>query len=170
MVLLSARSWWRPARPGVDPDGPVLEPGERMLASAAGPGGSVVATDRALLFPAGGDVRRVPWHTLATALWEDEESTLVLVELAGDAVTRIVLEEPRRVPEVVRERVTASIVMSSHVALVGSAGVWIMARRRPGTDEPLWQLRFDAEVPQDDPGIRARAEEAVAELRSRTGI
>lgn len=159
---------------------PRLELGEQVLAAArpVNRTGQVLATDRALLLPTGAAVEedgtsayaRLPWHTLATAGWDDASEVLTVVELGANASgLRLRLPEPGMLPEVVRERVTASVVVTAHVPLLGDKGVRILGRRRFGADELVWQLVYDPGVDDTDAGIRARAEAALEEVRERTG-
>jgi hypothetical protein len=158
-----------------------LQRGERVLARATTrESGLLLATDRALLLPGDrGEHRRLPWHAVAHVVWEDDSAALVVDELAessgGNGQSelrtlrhRLGLAEPGFLPETVRERVMASIVVSEHIRLVGRRGVRIVARRIPGEAEPLWQLVFDAELDPTDPGLRQRAHEAVEQLRRQT--
>ena len=75
-----------------------------------------------------------------------------------------------RLPEVVRERVTASIVIQHHVELVGERGARLLARRVPGTTDLRWSVVFDAGLDPADPELRRRADEALAVLRTSLGI
>ena len=45
---------------------------------------------------------------------------------------RFVIDEPGRLLELVRERVTASVVLQRHVPVDGRRGVRVIARRAPG--------------------------------------
>lgn len=145
-------------------------PGERVLARAEFDGGEVVVTDVALLVRLADGERRWPWEALATATWDDDARTLAVVPMGEREAVSVTIEEPGLVPETVRERLTASVVVTTHVALTGSAGVRVLGRRLPGRDDLLWQLRFDAGVDPSDPGVRAKAEQALAEVRASTGV
>jgi hypothetical protein len=144
---------------------------ERVLTAARLIDGTwVAATQRALLLPG----RRVEWSTITHAEWSDDGATLTVDEFGtagGDPGTcRLVLDEPGRLPEVVRERVTASIVASRHAAVRGRAGVRVVARRAPGSDEVVWQVVVDRELDPADPGVQAASEAAIADLRRELGL
>ena len=144
-----------------------------MLAAAtAGDGTYAGATERALLLAGPGEApHRIPWERVAAATWADD--VLEAVELLADgrpAAHRLHLLEPGRLPEVVRERVQASIVVSVHVPLTGSAGVRISARRRPGSSDVSWMVLLDRGLDPADPLLQARTREALDELRSQTGL
>ena len=147
-----------------------LEPGERVLTVSRDRGGDpVIATDRSLLVPTpeGGRLR-LAWEQVAKATWQDGE---LLVAEVGDVtgpgrLHRLGLADPGLLPETVRERVTASIVVSRHVPLAGKAGVLVAGRRRPGSAELTWTITFDPGVDHTDPELLARAEAALAGLRA----
>jgi hypothetical protein len=123
-----------------------LDEGERVIADARGPRGSIVlATDLGLWLPpaASGDgARRVAWHLVTKATWasgalevveadEVEELAGGVVVLADRAPRRVPLAEPGRVPETVQQRVTAAVKDSQHHDL-GDGGAWFVQRRVPG--------------------------------------
>lgn len=147
-----------------------LQPRERLLAVAPlADGAWVAATPLALVLPG----RRVDWSTVAHAEWSDTETALRVDQLAtGGAPAethRLVLDQPNRLPEVVRERVMASIVASRHTPVEGKAGVRVVARRVPGDDELIWQVVVDRGLDPADPRVQAVSETAVADLRRELG-
>lgn len=142
-----------------------LEPGERVLAVARRPdGGWVVGTDRALVATG----VRTPWVDVAHAQWLDEEGVLV-VETVHDPgrSARYPLDEPGRLPETVRERVTASIVVSRRVA-VGDGGLRVVGRRE-ATGELLWQVVPDPGVDLEQPVVREVADRTLRQMREELG-
>lgn len=145
------------------PDGVVPGKGERVLAVA----GDTVATNAALYLPGADGTTRLPWERIEQAAWR--EGVLVVRE-AGGARHAVRLADPGLVPEAVRERVTAAIVVSTHVRLPGG-GVRIVGRRPPaGNGEPRWAFVFDRGLDPADPGLRAQAEQALEEIRRQTGL
>ncbi len=145
------------------PEGMTLDKGERVLAVS----GETVATDSALHFP--GDTRfvRLPWERVEQAAWKDG---LLVVREVGGARHTVRLSVPGSVPETVRERVTSTVVVSTHVKL-REGGVRITARRpaRRGA-EPRWTLVFDTGLDPSDPGLLAEAEQAMEDIRRQTGL
>jgi hypothetical protein len=144
---------------------------ERVLAAARLIDGTwVAATQDGLLLPG----RRLEWASVAHAEWADDGATLTVDELVtagGDRGTwRLVLDEPGRLPEVVRERVTASIVASRHTSVRGRAGVRVVARRARGSDELVWQVVVDRELDPADPGVQAASVAAIADLSRELGL
>ncbi|MFI6600323.1 hypothetical protein ACIBHX_29105 [Nonomuraea sp. NPDC050536] len=140
------------------------EPGERVLTFAQGEDGYVVATNLALFMA---DGTRVPYETIDRAGW-DEDGLRVLTTSGEVRLER--LTEPRMLPETVRERVNATIVVNKHVDLPGRGGVRLVARRRPGGEVLGWTLVFDDGLDPDDPGLRAQAEQALEGVRRSMGV
>ena len=156
-----------------------LPPGERLLAAAStesrtDPGEEpreVVGGSALALYLPGGVV--LGWHEIEQATWHLDESRLDVFTLPIDGPARsyqIHLPEPGRLPELVRERVTSSIVVNQHVPLVGRRGVKIIARRVPENHELDWIVVYDPTVDGDDPAVRQRVLEAVDLLRRNLGI
>jgi hypothetical protein len=148
--------------------------GERVLAWAFVRGGPTVVASTVALYvpdPADPDVHvRLPYEQVASATWDEPVLDVVTV---GPRRHRFVLEidDPGLVPETVRDRVTASIVVSEHVPLAGSAGARITARRPPVGDAGVtWNVVFDAGLDASDPGLRAAADAAIERLRASTGL
>lgn len=137
--------------------------GARPLAWAPVAGDWVVATADCLLLP-----HRDPlaWEELIRAAWDEPVMELQLPE----GPYRLVIERPGKIPEVVNERVKASVVVQHHVPLVGDKGVRLVARRHPGGTEVTWRVTFDPGLDHRDPELRAGADEALAELRASLGL
>jgi hypothetical protein len=146
------------------PAGLSLEKGERVLAVS----GDTVATTGALHFQDGTAFTRLPWERVEQAVWRD--GVLVIREVGGGRHV-VPLTDPGSVPETVRERVTATVVVSAHVKLPSGGGVRITARRPArGNAEPRWSLVFDPGLDPKDPGLLAQAEQAMEEIRRQTGL
>lgn len=148
--------------------------GERVLAWLAVGSSSLVATETALLLPTGvADDDRVPWDRVVRVSWEPDVLEVTAQERAGGrpVVLRVRFEgDPSPLPEVVRERVTSSIVVQHHVELVGERGARLIARRVPGATDLRWSVVFDAGLDPSDPDLRRRADEALAGLRASLGV
>jgi hypothetical protein len=154
-----------------------LGPAERVLAAArAGDGRWVVGTDRQLYLPdqAGESYDVLAWERIDAATWEKDDDRLVvnLLPLDGMAARRLAvsLPEPGRLPELVRERVMATIVLNEHVPLVGRRGARVVGRRPPAGGSVLWTVVFDRGVAGDDPDVRAALDARVAELQAGLGV
>lgn len=107
--------------------------------------------------------------------WDAETSTLSVSEVGSWGEERprhtFTLEEPGRLLELVRERVTASVVLQRHVAVRGKRGVRVVARRAPRGDRPIsWIFEFDEGVDPADPAVRDAAEQALAVAQAEVGL
>lgn len=160
-----------PGRRGRTPEVAVAA-GERVLAWTSTTDGRVVAGTRDAVYLPGGT--RLPWEQVESADWDVDAQRLVVVEVGtwGEqrAVHELSVAEPRTLLELVRERVTASIVVQRHVAVRGKAGVRVIGRRPPsGRHAIVWLLEYDAGVEPDDPQVAAVAAGALADARAEVG-
>lgn len=144
-----------------------LEPRERVLATATGPDGRVVATTYRLMLPSAAGAA-VEWGKVETATWDGDERVLAVAEVAGPSGRHrrhsVVIDEPGRLVDVVREQVTASVIISRHIVVDGRRGVRVTGRRTP-QDEIVWSAVLDPGVDMDDPATRERVQAAVALVR-----
>jgi hypothetical protein len=144
-----------------------VAPGEAALASAVTADGTPVGGTRdALYLPF-----RIPWEQVETADWDSEASTLRVVGTDDEAFA-LVLEddEPGRLLQLIRERVTASVVLQRHVPVAGSRGLRVIARRAPGRrGDLIWRTRYDAGIDPEDPQVRRLAAEALAAAKDDVG-
>jgi hypothetical protein len=149
--------------------------GERLLAWAAADSGALVGGTRDALYiaepstgsPAGA---RIPWEQVEAADWDKDTTVLRVTEVGtwGERRPqhRFTIEEPGRLLELVRERVTASVVLQRHVALQGRRGVRVIARRAPRGNQPLqWIYEYDEGIDPEDPFVQHAAAEALAAAR-----
>jgi len=146
----------------------VLASGERLLAYArTADGGWVAGTDRSLHL----DGVRLGWHEVDRARWAEDTRLLEVVRLPTGTAAAVShtaeIPIPGLLPELVRERVTSSIVVSERVVLAGRAGARIMARRRPD-GEIRWSVFYDDGTPRDAQ-VQEAARDAVARLQMRWG-
>ena len=138
-------------------------PGEAVLAWAETPDGVVLAGTRDAAYLAG---ERLPWEQVEAADWDRDSEMFRISEVGRWGEPRrehaFSLPEPGRFLELVRERVTASVVLQRHVPVAGGQGVRVVARRAPRGDRPVtWFYEYDEGVDPDDPGVRAAAEAAL---------
>lgn len=149
-----------------------VAPGERLLAHAATADGPAGGTRDALYLPSGD---RLPWEQVEAAEWDHEASVLIVSEVGSWGEPRrehrLEIAEPGRLLELVRERVTASVVLQRHVSLDGRRGLRVIARRAPGGDRALsWVYEYDEGVDPEDPAVRAAAEQALVAARQDVGL
>jgi hypothetical protein len=138
------------------PDGfaGTLDTDERVLAVATltTAGRHLVGTSLGLWLPTDDGARRLGWHLVSKASWQN--STLVLIEaveseevegavlLSDLNPVRFRLADPGRLPEVVHARVEGSIKSRHHRELPGG-GAWFVQRKVFGRDGMLLQVRPD---------------------------
>ena len=163
-------------RRGRTPSVPV-GPGERVLATTTARDGTVLAGTRDAFYTqtADGAVTRVPWEQVEAATWDAETDTFRLTEVGAWGRPRgahvAILDEPGRLLELVRERVTASVVLQRHVPVQGRRGVRVIARRAPRGDRPLeWVYEYDEGVDPADPQVAEAAREALELARHDVGL
>jgi hypothetical protein len=146
--------------------------GKRPLASATSIEGVIVSGTRdALLI---GDLR-IPWEQIESADWDLDSSLLRVAEVGTWGEQRPVhelgLTDPGRLLELIRERITASIVLQRHVPVRGRAGVFVIARRPPRGDAPIqWIYEYQEGIDPADPDVRRAAEAALAAARDEVGL
>lgn len=149
--------------------------GERLLASCESVDGVVLAGTRDAFYVGTEPVVRVPWERVEGADWDRDEAAFRLSLVGAWGEEKIThsfgLTEPGRLLELVRERVTASIVLQRHVALAGRRGVRVIGRRPPrGTGEIEWFFEYDEGVDPADPAIREASTSALAAARADVGL
>ena len=115
---------------------------------------------------------RLAWEQVEAADWDRDTELFRVVEVGtwGEprAEHRFAIDEPRRLLELVRERVTASVLLVRHVPLDGRRGLRVIARRAPAGDRGVrWVYEFDEGIDPDDPVVRLAAEDALAAARER---
>ena len=153
-----------------------LLPGDRRLAWSLTTGGApVLASAFGLTLPGAG---LLEWHLVERITWQRPQ--LVVVRVAeppavGRAVVAgtgssiaLTLVEGGRLPEVVRARVTDSVVWSRHLALT-QGGVRVVGRRQRSETAFAWQLVYDLGTDLEDPLVQAAAEGALTAARRTIG-
>ncbi len=148
-----------------------LATGDRVLAAAPFDGGHLVATRYGLWeLPAEADPTFLHWDEVDRADWHEGRFTVVLTPAEGEARSRgYPVTAPGRMPEVVRDRVTASIVVNNPHRLSGGGTVRVLARRREGEDGLRWLLAFERAADARDAARRAEAEGYLAQARESVG-
>ena len=149
-----------------------LSRGERPLAWARGVRDSWhVGTAVALHIGSPQGSRRVAWEQIERADWRSEESQLVIVEVAGwgepEMRTELELVEPGRLLELLRERVTKSVVMNLYAPVRGRLGLSVVGRRSPAGDgEVAWSYVLGPGLDPEDPVVRQVAERTLAQAQA----
>lgn len=152
-----------------------LASGERVLASGQSKEGVwFVGTDRRL-YIASDDVTRLPWERVERASWDRDSSELLVEEVAdfGERYTSHTarFDDPRRLLELVRERVTASVLLTRNVPITGSRGIKVVARRSPlrTGDVEFSYVLADGLDPADEAVLEA-GRRGVAAIRDDLGL
>ena len=151
-----------------------LAPGESELARATSGSGLVVGTREALYVPTIVGHVRVPWEQVEAADWDQDGDVLRVREVGTWGERRseyhVAIAEPGRLLELVRERVTATVLLQRHVAIEGSRGVRVIARRAPsGSREVTWLFEYDEGIDPDDPVVAHAADAALETAREEVG-
>jgi hypothetical protein len=168
----------RPALPAEVRERAGLARGDRPLASVQVAGGGwLVGTRDALVVVAvaADSVLRIPWERVETADWDREGERLRVVEAADFGAVRPVhvftLPDPGPLLPMVRERVTASVLLQRRVEVGGGAGLTVVARRAPrGRGEVVWAYELDPGLEPDDPAVRRAAEDALRDAMAEVGL
>ena len=148
-----------------------LAPGEHALAVATlDDDSTAVSTEARLLVARPAGLRwAVGWSEVDAATWEPEARSLVVRLVDGGSAT-LVLASGRDtlLPEVVRERVQSSVVLSQRVEALGRRGARVVVRRaREGL---VVQVVPDPGVDLADPDVAAEVERTRRELARAVGL
>jgi hypothetical protein len=141
--------WRRPKFPDDVRQQLDLRDRERILAWADdGAGRLVVASERALHLqrqpPA---YARITWDQIERASYDDGVMTVTLTPDLSSSTLRVPVGVEPDLPVVIRDRVTASVVMDRFVALVGDRGVRIVGRQ--GEQGVRWRADLDPKLAED---------------------
>ena len=153
---------------------PDVDTGERLLAWAQAADGTWIAGSSSALFL--GDTR-IAWTELESADWDRDTELLRVTEVGEWGRIRprhqFELAEPGRLLELIRERVTSSVVLQRHEAVHGRRGVRVVGRRDPagaGSSEVRWFFSYDEGIDPADPEVAARAEAMLAAAKADLGL
>ncbi|MGI8699959.1 MAG: hypothetical protein ACR2JU_01920 [Nocardioidaceae bacterium] len=149
-----------------------LLPGERTLAWATDALGQwYVGTNLALHLPAAsGEYRRVGWEDVQRADWDQDSERLTIVEVADwgepEPSSSFEVAEPGRLLELIRERVTSTVVCNVYARVRGREGVSVVGRRSPSRNAPVrWSYVLSATLDPADPVVAEVAAQTLAEAR-----
>lgn len=159
-----------------------LPRGERVRAAAhAADGTWLLGTAAALVVvpprPAGTEpvVETIPWERVEQADWDRDTARLRVTEVGEFGQVRPVhqftISDPGPLLPMVRERVTASVVLQRRVTVSGRKGFSVVARRSPtGAGDIGWAYEFDVGVEPDDPEVRRLADAALRAAEEELGL
>jgi hypothetical protein len=122
--------------------------------------------------PAG--ILHVPWERIEDAAWDQETSRLQITEIGSYGKPRPAHsfeaeQDPALFLQLLRERVTASIVLQRRVPVRGKLGLTVIGRRSPIGGPIAWMHNYEPGLDPDDPEVVAVADEALAGAQSEVG-
>jgi hypothetical protein len=153
-----------------------LARGEKVLASAPSSDGSWLIGTRAVLVvvrPGDDPVLRLPWEQVEDAAWDQEEERFTITATGAYGEPRpayaFTMDDPALLLQLVRERVTASIVLQLWVPVRAKQGLTVIGRRSPAGGDVAWMHAYDRGLDPDDQEVAAVATAALAQARSEVG-
>jgi hypothetical protein len=150
-----------------------LAPRERVLSwgREAASGTTVVATNHALcaVGATGERTLRRPWHEVDGGTWSAELATLTVTWIDGSRPSQWALGATSLVPETLRERVQASVVLAQRIELGPRRTAKVALRQDLATGDLVEQVVLGRGVRPDDPELAARTDASLAYLREQVG-
>jgi hypothetical protein len=151
-----------------------LPRGEKVLAHAVSTDGTWLLGTRArlvLLLP--DQVAELPWEQIEDAAWNMDERHLRITGVGTYGEPRpsysFDMEDPALLLQLLRERVTASIVLQRRVPVIGSLGLTVIGRRSPVGGPVAWMHAYDPGLDPNDPDVSTAADQALADAQSEVG-
>ncbi|MCZ4500479.1 MAG: hypothetical protein JWQ74_3034 [Marmoricola sp.] len=115
----------------------------------------------------------LPWERVQAADWVADDSTLTVTEVGEFGRPRasfvFTLENPALLLQLVRERVSASVVLQRGYLMAPKAGFKVIGRRSPTGGEISWMFEYDAGIDPQDEAVVMAAEAALASARADVG-
>jgi hypothetical protein len=134
----------------------------REASAAEGTRGETSAVERSL---------RRPWLFVDAGAWEPETATLTVTWTdRGRAGQWSFRDQPTRLPETLRERVQASVVISTRLDLGDRRTGRVAIRQDFETRELIPQTLLGRYTRADDPEVQAHVRAALAHLRDQVGL
>jgi hypothetical protein len=169
----------RLSRPGPPRDVAARVDGRTLAHAETVDGTWLVGTRDALVVVAGPDedraAVRIPWEQVEGADWDREGSRLRVTEVGryGEPRPSYVFTlpdaEPTTLLQLIRERVTASVVLQRGQVVAGKRGLKVIGRRAPGGGPITWMHEYDEGVDPHDPAVAAAAEALLRGAREDVG-
>jgi len=153
----------------------------RALAAAEAVDGTWLVGTRAelvLIAPAGGPSpveTRIPWEQVEDADWDRDGSRLRIREVGAFGRPRpsYTFEMPEVEPgdllQLIRERVSASVVLQRGHLVDGKRGFKVIGRRPPSGGPIRWMFEYDDGIDPDDPAVVAAADDLLRRARDDVG-
>jgi len=167
-------------RPAVPAEVAAQVDGRALAAAEATDGTWIVGTraDLVLLAPPGGPgpvETRVPWERVEGAEWHREESRLRVTEVGRFGQPRpsytftLPDAEPATLLQLIRERVTASVVLQRGHVVSSKRGFKVIGRRSPAGGPISWMFEYDEGVDPQDPAVVEAADALLRRAREDVG-
>ncbi len=147
--------------------------GERVLSWAAEDDGATVVATNHMLYAVSVSGERVlarPWHEVDAGTWSAELRTLTVTWVDGGRPVQWVLGDTSLVPETLRERVQASVVLAQAVEVGPRRSARAVIRQDLANGDLVEQVVLGRGVPADDPEVVERAAAALDYLREQVGL
>ncbi|MGB5952872.1 MAG: hypothetical protein WBG57_10235 [Ornithinimicrobium sp.] len=151
--------------------------GESVLAAAAEDGTQawmVLTTYRLLVLGPDSTVQvDRPWHQVGTGAWDPESGTLSLTWIDSNRAVQWSMRTetgPGRIPEVFRERVSASVVRAREIKLGPQRSARVTVRMVLSTRELVDQVSWGRGSSNADQELAAEVDRARAEVRAEVGL
>jgi hypothetical protein len=111
-----------------------------------------------------------PWHLVDAGLWSGEDGALRITWVDGERPARFVLDQPGMLPETLRERVQASVVLAEALDLGGRRTARVVVRKDLETNALLSQAVLGPGVRSADPEVSEQVQAGLARVREQVGL
>jgi hypothetical protein len=147
---------------------------DKVLASGVARDGTWLLGTRRVLVVVLADHRVVlPWESVEDASWDRDEERLRITGVGAFGRPRpsyaLEMEEPAHLLQLLRERVTASIVLQRRSPVRDRLGVTVIGRRSPVGGPVTWMHAYDPGLDPEDPEVVAVADVLLEQVRSEVG-
>jgi hypothetical protein len=118
---------------------------------------------------------RIPWEQVEGADWDRDGSRLRVTEVGryGEPRPSYVFTlpdtEPATLLQLIRERVTASVVLQRGQLVSGKSGLKVIGRRAPSGGPITWMHEYDEGIDPDEPAVAEAAEALLQQARADVG-
>jgi hypothetical protein len=118
---------------------------------------------------------RIPWERVEGADWDRDESRLRFTEIGRFGEPRpsysftLPEVEPAGLLQLIRERVSASVVLQRGQLVSGKRGFKVIGRRSPAGGPISWMVEYDEGVDPDDQAVATAVDAVLAQARADVG-
>ena len=145
-----------------------------MLASAAALDGTWLRGTRQRLVVVDADeTTHLAWEEVEDVAWENDDARLRISGIGTYGEPRPMytfrMGDPALLLQLIRERVTASIVLQRRVPVRDRLGLTVIGRRSPVGGPVAWMHAYDPGLDPADPEVRAAADAGLAQAKAEIG-